>query len=169
MSESLKPSNQAKSYADRKWEEAVSKRVFNLETWRALLETWQALVDPEGNNLAVQSWTPSYACNGLMTITGAATAHANFIEIGKLVVYNLRFTGTLVAPASNVVTFTFPTSDALTTIQAIHAWASDGGGYDIRGGDNESTADKGHLFTRTTANWVVGAFEARVFGFYFRS
>jgi len=54
------------------------------------------------------AWSPSYSCNGSMTISSINTTKANHWHIGELVFIDLVFDCTLGGTASNGVRFTLP-------------------------------------------------------------
>lgn len=56
----------------------------------------------------VSTWTPSYTCNGSMTIGSTATAHAIYELSGSKVTVFFSFTGTLGGSASDQVRISLP-------------------------------------------------------------
>lgn len=62
-----------------------------------------------GHPASIQTtWTPSYTCNGSMTIGSTATAHAIYEVSGTKVTVSFSFTGTLAGSASDQVRISLP-------------------------------------------------------------
>lgn len=76
------------------------------------------------------SWTPSYSASGSMTYTSVTTEYGKYIQVGKLILFILRATGTTGGSASDALVFTPPVNAAAATVTGLAIGAgsvNDGG------------------------------------------
>lgn len=79
------------------------------------------------DNLSWQTWTPNYTQSGLMTISSTSTTSARYARVGKIIHFNINFSGTLGGTADAAVSFSPPVT-AATNANPMIAFCLNGGG-----------------------------------------
>jgi hypothetical protein len=142
--------------------------VYNPDTAVVVANTAYAVT---GNELQWKDWTPSYSCEGSMTITGEATQFAKARQVGKAIYCRIGFTGTLGGVANLSVRATLPTNYAALDGNAyLPCYVVDGDGtIDVGWCRPVDGAPTGQLwfYKKDFSNWTLGAsFQAIVCGVF---
>lgn len=67
------------------------------------------------DSVAWIDWTPTLTADGSMTFTGTSIARARYAQIGKVVMFQIEFTGTVGGTPSTNLQFTLPVTAASTS------------------------------------------------------
>lgn len=65
--------------------------------------------------VAWQTWSPSYSASGSMTFTSVTTNYAKYVQIGKVVYFQINASGIRGGSTSNEMYFTLPITAAAST------------------------------------------------------
>jgi len=79
--------------------------------------------------LVFSTWTPTWGANGAMTFSTVTTNRASYVQIGKLVFFQVSGTGTIGGVVNNAVTFTLPVTSSTSSSNFTigHGYANDAG------------------------------------------
>jgi len=117
-----------------------------------------------GYGLTWTSWVPTYGASGSMTYTSVTTTFAKYIQVGKLVFYQIYASGTTGGTASNQITATLPVA-GLSDSRVGSCIVQDGSGNIT--GQVFTNATNLLIYKYDTSNFGLGA--SRLFiavGFY---
>lgn len=118
-----------------------------------------------GYPLTFSTWTPTLSAGGSMTYTSTTIRQANYIQVGKLVLFEIDVTGTVGGTPHSDLKFTLPVTAAASTGGGGGGNLTDGGvgrvGYWYPSSTTIVTVNKD-----SGGNWTAGTAGYRFFGGY---
>ena len=114
--------------------------------------------------LTFSTWTPTLSASGSMTYTSTSINKAIYIQVGKLVFFNVSITGTVGGSVSTALKFTLP----VTAAHLYHAFpvVYANGGAILGGGASQASTTVVDVYNSTGGNWTAGTAGYTVQGFY---
>lgn len=111
------------------------------------------------------SWTPTYSASGSMTFTTVTTQYGRYLQIGKLVFFQLWASGTTGGTANTTISATLPIAAAATVTVPIAATVFDATySLGLAFATNAGVVD---VSKSAGGNWALGASKSIfVGGFY---
>lgn len=87
---------------------AIEGILDTLGTEQAAQDAILSALFTSGAGLVFSTWVPVWEANGSMTFTAVTTNRASYVQIGKLVLYQVSGTGTIGGTVNNGVRFSLP-------------------------------------------------------------
>jgi hypothetical protein len=114
------------------------------------------------------NWTPTLGAVAPMTLAGTSIIFARYCQIGKVVFFTLKFTGTTGGTASNQITFTLPVAptQGILTIACYGMVVNATGGDNVVIGLNEQAISTISLYKNGGGVWPLQLQTAYLSGSY---
>lgn len=111
-----------------------------------------------GEDVAWQTWTPTYSAGGSMTYSSVTSNVARYCTIGSTVMFQLVATGTTGGTASTYVSFTLPVAPANTGDANVSGGCRCGDGGGVAGHYRYDNSDAAvFVFKYDSSNWGLGS------------
>lgn len=117
-----------------------------------------------GYGLTVSTWTPTLTASGSMTYTSTSVNKAIYVQVGKLVFFNVSFTGTVGGSVSTALKFTLPIT-AAHLYHAFHVTYANPTTI-LSGAASQASTTVVDVYNSTGGNWTAGTAGCTVQGWY---
>lgn len=107
----------------------TASRPISLDSSKNIVNTAYSLTDSNFATAAWSTWSPTLTASGSMTFTSTSIATARYIQVGKIVMFQIEFTGTVGGTPDTNLQFTLPVTAAATAGLVGGAVALDPGNF----------------------------------------